>query len=151
MSYAGHSLVDTYPYAEMLSKVGALDISGIDFTNLKQYSLSKLFQLSKMAVNRYVLMDGAFKWMIFLMYSINFQLDLDPVNGANLYYHYSLVLSDPNRYYLPVTVPPIGLFGTKRNCLPLLWFMGEASDKHVTVGCVTVWEATSTAFWLRLS
>ena len=42
----------------------ALILSGVDFTNLKQYSLSKWFQLSQMAVNRSSLVDGAFSWTI---------------------------------------------------------------------------------------
>ena len=43
------------------------------------------------------------------------------------------------------------LLGTKCNCLPFLWFIAGASDNHVTVGHVTVWEASSTIFWPRRS
>ena len=31
---------------------------------------------------------------------------------------------------------------TKSNCLPFLWFMSGASDNHMTVVHVTVWEAS---------
>ena len=37
----------------------------------------------------------------------------------------------------------LSLLGTKCNCPPFLWFMGEASDNHVTVGHVTVWKENS--------
>ena len=39
------------------------------------------------------------------------------------------------------------LLGTKCYCFSFLWFMGGASDNHVTVGHVTVWEASSRSFF----
>ena len=44
------------------------------------------------------------------------------------------------------------LLGTKRNCLPFLWFISRAFDNHMTVDHVTVWEASSIFFfWTRRS
>ena len=52
-----------------------LDFGGMDFSNLKQYSLSKWFQLSQIAVNRSLWME--FFHVAFFL-TINFQLDLNP-------------------------------------------------------------------------
>ena len=52
-----------------------LVLSGRNFTNLKQYSLSKWFQLYQMTVNRSSLQDGAFLWTIIKTFTINFQSD----------------------------------------------------------------------------
>ena len=48
-----------------------------DFTNLKQYSLSKCFQLCRVAVNRSSLQDGSSHGPFFKIFAINFYLDLD--------------------------------------------------------------------------
>ena len=42
----------------------------------------------------------------------------------------NLIVSDTLQY--------LELLGTKRNCLPFLRFIGEASDNHANVGHVTV-------------
>ena len=50
----------------------AFVLSGFDFTNLKQCSLSKMISI--------FLVDGASSWTVFLKISaMNFHLDLDPV------------------------------------------------------------------------
>ena len=45
-----------------------------------------------------------------------------------------------------------GFYGVgNKTCLPFLWFMGGPSDNPVTVGHVTVWEASFLSFWSRRS
>ena len=49
-------LINASPSAFMTD----LNLSSMDFPNLKQYSLSKLFQLSQIAGNKSFLVDRAF-------------------------------------------------------------------------------------------
>ena len=54
---------------EIILSYLSLILSDMDFTNIKQYSLSKCFQLYRIAVNKSSLMDEVFSWTILKKFS----------------------------------------------------------------------------------